>query len=89
MLGRFWLHRKADVCNTDQTVADGVEVAVVVGSVVAQGELFEGGDIRAVARIGFEIGLGTVSLQYNLPATSLIIQSIPPSRPEPVTAEQE
>jgi hypothetical protein len=29
------------------------------------------------------------SLQYNLPATSLIIQSIPPSKPEPVTAEQE
>lgn len=32
---------------------------------------------------------GFESLQYNLPATSLIIQSIPPSSPDPVTAEQE
>ena len=32
---------------------------------------------------------GFESLQYNLPATSLIIQSIPPSSPEPVTAEHE
>jgi hypothetical protein len=42
----------------------------------------EEGDIVVVV-VGFE------SLQYNLPATSLIIQSIPPSKPEPVTAEQE
>jgi hypothetical protein len=48
------------------------------------------------ASVVFVIGTdtGTVdfvleSLQYNLPATSLIIQSIPPSSPAPVTAEQD
>jgi hypothetical protein len=41
------------------------------------------GDVVVVMLVGFE------SLQYSLPATSLIIQSIPPSRPAPVTAEHE
>lgn len=46
----------------------------------------EGGtEVAILAGVGF----GFESLQYNLPATSLIIQSIPPSSPEPVTAEQE
>jgi len=35
------------------------------------------------------VGFVLESLQYNLPATSLIIQSIPPSSPAPVTAEQD
>lgn len=46
----------------------------------------EGGtEVAILAEVGFEFE----SLQYNLPATSLIIQSIPPSSPEPVTAEHE
>jgi hypothetical protein len=47
------------------------------------------GKVEVVGRPGIEVVVELESLQYNRPATSLIIQSIPPSNPAPVTAEQE
>jgi hypothetical protein len=47
------------------------------------------GKVEIVGRGGIDVVVEFESLQYNRPATSLIIQSIPPSNPAPVTAEQE
>lgn len=64
-----------------------IRVVCVRQASVAVGAGFEA--VGGCIGVGVVIAFGFESLQYNRPATSLIIQSIPPSNPAPVTAEQE